>query len=108
MKQFVEFYFPGIDCGGRRELQVSSRNVELIKSIPTYALSCRFFTKDSEENKISFSPRYWFGKEYSNEEFKLKFPQLKNEPDLSSASRIVKTRTGGFYPLGKTDIVVSV
>lgn len=108
MKQFLEFYFPGINCGGRKEREFSSRNIEVVKSIPTYALSCRFFEKDKEGNKINYSPRYWFGKEYSNEEFKLKFPQLINETYLLSASRIVKTRTGGFYPLAKTDIVISI
>lgn len=106
--QFVEFYFPGLDCGGRKESEVTSRNVEALKSIPTYAHSCRFFSKGVDDNKINFSPRFWFGKEYSKEEFKLKFPQLKNETDLSSASRVVRTRTGGFYPLSETDIVISV
>lgn len=108
MKQFVEFYTPGIDCGGKKEREVSSRDVELIPSIPSNALSCRFFDKDSEDNKINYSPRFWFGKEYSIEEFKLKFPQLLDETYLVSASRVVKTRTGGFYPLGEADIVVSV
>lgn len=103
---YVEFYFPGVSCVGRKEREVSSREVEMIGIIPKNAISCRFFSKDEKDNKVDFSSYYYFGKEYSLEEFKGKFPQLAS--DFANAKRIVKTVTGGFYPLSKDDKVILV
>lgn len=108
MKHFVEFYFPGVSCAGQNEKEVSIRAIAEVTSIPTNAISCRFFSKDEEENKVDFSSYYFFGKEYSAQEFKTKYPQLADDPDLASAERIVKATTGGFYPLSDKDIVVPV
>jgi len=107
MKTFVEFYFPGISCAGHNEKEVDSRNVAEIGTIPNNAISCRFFSKDENENKHDFSPYYFFGKEYNIQEFKEKYPQLAAESDLVSANRIVRTTYGNFYPLKDEDIVVA-
>lgn len=109
-KTFVEFYFPGTDLAGKCEREVSSRDVELITSIPENAISCRFFSKDENQNKFDFSPYYFFGTEYSAEEFKIKYPQMTTtaDPNLAVAKRIVKATTGGLYPLSDEDIVISV
>ena len=53
-KNYVEFYFPGTSLAGQNEREVSSREVESIKSIPSNAISCRFFSKDENENKVDF------------------------------------------------------
>lgn len=109
MKHFVEFYFPGVSCAGQNEREVSSRDITEIGSlVPNYAISCRFFSKDEDKNKVDFSSYYFFGKEYSAQEFKTKYPQLADDSDLASAERIVKATTGGFYPLSDKDIVVPV
>ena len=94
----VDFFFPG-DVAPKSSREVESQDSSLIVSImPQYAHSYRF----SDDEK-----RYWVGKEYSNGEFRSKYPQLNNDADLLSANRIVKARTGGFYPLAETDVVVS-
>lgn len=107
MQNFVEFYFPGVSCAGQKEREVELRAIAEITSIPDNAISCRFFSKDEDENKIDFSPYYFFGKEYDIQEFKTKYPQLAAVSDFASANRIVKARTGRFYPLSDDDIVVS-
>lgn len=107
MKTFVEFYFPGISCAGQNEREVSSRNVAEIGTIPNNAISCRFFSKDENQNKHDFSAYHFFGKEYKVQEFKEKYPQLAADPSLVSANRIVRTTNGNFYPLKDEDIVVS-
>ena len=110
MKSFLEFNFPGMDLGGKCEREVSSRDLETVVSLANSqkgSIYCRFFDKN-DENKENYSHRYWFGREYSCEEFKAKFPQLKDKDDFAKASRIVQARTGGFYPLSETDVVVSV
>lgn len=108
MQNFVEFYFPGISCAGEKEKEVSLRAIAEITSIPSNALSCRFFSKDEKENKVDFSSYYYFGKEYSAQEFKEKYPQLATDSDFISANRVVKTMTGSFYPLKDDEIVVPV
>jgi len=108
MKNYVEFYFPGICCAGKCEREVSSRNVEEIPKIPEHAISFRFFSKDANENKVDYSPYYFLGKEYSPEELKKKYPQLDISEDFSNAKRIVRTITGSFYLLKDEDIVVAV
>lgn len=102
-KEFVEFYFPGISVAGKKEREITSRD-EII--IPEYAISYRFFTKDSNGNNVNYSPYYFVGKEYSIEEFGKKYPQLKEDEIFAKAKRIVKSTTGGFYVLSETDIVV--
>lgn len=95
----VEFYFPGNNVAGQNEREVDSHDPAVIIGImPPYSHSFCFLDEKT---------RYWVGKEYSNEEFCQKYPQLKSEEDLTSAQRIVKARTGGFYPLHETDVVIS-
>lgn len=108
MQNYVEFYFPGTSCAGQNEREIASRDITAIGSVPQNAVSCRFYSKDEEENKINYSPYHFFGTEYSAEEFKIKYPQMVTsaDSDLAIANRIVKTTTGGFYPLSDTDIVV--
>ena len=108
MKTYVEFYFPGISVSGRCEKEVSSRNVKELERIPEYAVSLRFFDKDEAENKLNYSPYYFLGKEYSAQEFKVKYPQLINCEELSTAARVVKSAAGDFYPLKDTDVVIAV
>lgn len=103
-KEFVEFYFPGVSVSGRNEREVVSRN-EI--NIPRNAVSYRFFNKDEDGNNINYSSYYFVGTEYSIEEFGKKYPQLKDDPELAKAKRIVKVRTGSFYALSGTDIVVT-
>lgn len=96
----VNFFFPGTSVAPQNERDVDSRDSSFIVSImPQYAHSYCF-----SDDKT----RYWVGKEYSNEDFSIKYPHLKNEEDLVNAKRIVKARTGGFYPLAETDVVISV
>lgn len=106
-KEFVEFYFPGISCAGQKEREISSRELDLSELIRNGAISYRFFSKNENNNNVNYSPYYYIGKEYSIEEFKVKYPQLATDSDLITAHRIVKTFTGGFYPLSEMDIVVS-
>ena len=106
MKTFVEFYFPGFSCAGQNEKEVSSRNVTEIGTIPKNAISCRFFSKDENQNKLDFSAYHFFGKEYEVQEFKEKYPQLAADSSLVSATRIVRTTNVNFYPLKDDDIVV--
>lgn len=108
MKTYVEFYFPGISVSGKCEREVSSRNVGELERIPEYAVSLRFFDKDEAENKVNYSPYYFLGKEYSAQEFKVKYPQLISCEELTNAARVVKSAVGDFYPLKDTDIVVAV
>ena len=105
-KNYVEFYFPGTNLGGQNEREVSLKAIEAIKSIPTNAISCRFFSKDENGNKVDFSPYYFFGLEYTAQEFKTKFPQLASDPTFANAKRIVKAETGGFYPLKDEDFFI--
>lgn len=106
MKIYVEFYFPGLSVSGQCEREVSSRNVEEISRIPEYAISFRFFNKDKVGNKVNYSPYHFIGKIYSPAEFKAKFPQLSLSEITTCGKRIVKTTTGGFYPIEAEDIVV--
>lgn len=108
MKTYVEFYFPGISVSGRCEREVSSRNVEELERIPDYAVSLRFFNRDSSGNKVDYSPYHFLGKEYSAQEFKTKYPQLINCEELTNATRVVKSAVGDFYPLKDTDVVVAI
>lgn len=108
MKTYVEFYFPGISVSGSCEKEVSSRDVEELERIPEYAISLRFFSKDSNDNKVDYSPYYFLGKEYSAQEFKTKYPQLINCEELTNATRVVKSAVGDFYPLKDTDVVVAI
>ena len=73
-KNYVEFYFPGTNLAGQNEREISSREIEAIGSIPSNAISCRIFSKDENENKVDFSPYYYFGVEYTAQEFKTKYP----------------------------------
>lgn len=108
MKTYVEFYFPGISVSGKCEREVTSRDIEELGKIPEYAVSLRFFSKDADGAKVDYSPYYFLGKEYSAQEFKVKYPQLINCEHLSKAVRVVKTAAGDFYPLKDTDVVVAV
>ena len=108
MRTYVEFYFPGLSVNGQNEKEVSSRNIEELERIPKYAVSLRFFNKDEAENKVNYSPYYFLGKEYSAQEFKLKYPQLINCEELTNADRVVKSAAGDFYPLKDTDVVVAL
>ena len=101
-RPFVEFYFPGVSVAGQNEREVVTRENVVI---PEGALSYRFFDKDEAGNKINFSSYLWVGTEYSATEFKDKYPQLANDTELAKANRIVKTRTGGFYPIADEDWV---
>lgn len=109
MAQCVEFYFQGTNLAGQNEREVENRQVDaILDKIPPLAHSFRFFEKDDAQIKSNFSDYHYVGTEYSNSEFKTKYPQLASEPDFINSSRIVKTITGGFYPVKETDIVVSV
>ena len=108
MKNFVEFYFTGVSLAGQEERQVASREIDAIGKIPDYAISCRFFSKDGVGNKIDFSPYYFFGQEYTSEDFKKKYPQLAKCDFVEKSDRIVSTTVVGFHPLSKDDIVVPI
>ena len=103
-RPFVEFYFPGISVEGQKEKNV---NINEIIAIPEGAIAYRFFNKDEAGNKFNFSTYLWVGTKYSAEDFRVKYPQLCNDPDLAKAKRIVKTVTGGFYPIADDDWVVA-
>lgn len=105
MKTFVEFYFPGVSCSGSCEKEISSCKNLLEISIPTNAISYRFFDKTDDGEKVNYSNYHYIGEEFSLEKFKISYPQLSGDFD-SSTKRIVRTLTGGFYPLSDTDIVV--
>lgn len=107
-KEFVEFYFPGISLAGQKEKEVPSRELDLTGMIPEYTICYRFFSKDENGNNVDYSHYHFIGTEYSAEEFRTKYPQLKDDFELSKAQRVVRTMSGGFYPLTETDIVISV
>ncbi|MBP3256008.1 MAG: hypothetical protein J6M60_05925 [Clostridia bacterium] len=102
MKQYVEFYFPGISLMGSNEKEVKLRDVEEAKPFPMYSNAFRFFEKDEAGNKINFSNFYYIGKEYSKQQYLLAYPQGE---DIDS-NRIIKLVTGGFKALNENDIVV--
>ena len=79
-----------------------------IGKVPEYAISFRFFSKNSSGNKIDYSPYYFFGKEYSSEEFKKKYPQLAKCDFVENSDRIVSSSIAGFHALSKEDIVVPI
>lgn len=107
MKTFIEFYFPGICLGGKCEREVKSRDIEeVVFKLPQYAISFRFFNKDSTNKKINYSPYYFVGVDYSHQDFIQKYPQLYNCEDLQKAERVIKTNNNSFYPLKSEDIVV--
>ena len=107
MKTFVEFYFPGVSCSGGCEKQVfSKRSIHEIGPIPTNAISYRFFDKNDAGEKVNYSEYFYIGKEYSFQDFKLKYPQLAGDFDEVSVHRILKSVTGAFYALSEKDIVV--
>lgn len=114
LKPFVEFYFPGVSCNGQKENKVSllGQNEKKVNwtdhiTIPEGAIAYRFFDKDEAGNKVDYSSYLWVGTLYSADEFKLKYPQLASNPELAKAKRIVKTETGGFYPIADEDHVVT-
>jgi len=107
MKTFVEFYFPGVSCAGCCEKEVTYREESAVTSIiPNHAISYRFFDKEDDGSKINFSAYYYLGKEYSLEDFKLRYPQLA--ADFESP-RVFRSTSGAFYPLAnEEDIVVEI
>lgn len=106
MEKYVEFYFPGRVFVGSNEIKVSSFDVETAKiKAPTYAIAFDFFEKDSCGKKENVSKRYWIGSEFSIKDLKVKFPQV-NSKDFSEYERVVKTRTGAFYPVKNEEIIV--
>lgn len=108
-QQYVEFYFPGLNAAGQNERKVESRDASILENIPEHATSFRFFEKDASDCKVNFSECHYLGTEYSNKEFKSKFPQHASDEDLANASRIVKIRNScGFYTLREKDIVVAI
>lgn len=91
---------------GSNEIKVSSFDVETAKiKAPTYAIAFDFFEKDSCGKKENVSKRYWIGSEFSIKDLKVKFPQV-NSKDFSGYERVVKTRTGAFYPVKNEEIIV--
>lgn len=106
MKTFVEFYFPGVSCSGCCEKEVSSRDADVITSIPNNAISFRFFNKNDAGEKVNYSQYFYIGTEYSIQDFKLKYPQLAGDFDASSVHCILKSVTGAFYALSEKDVVV--
>ena len=100
---YVEFYFPGVSLAGSCEREVPSRDVSNVKSYPDYAYAYRFFDKDEAGNKVNFSNYHYIGEEYSEERYKLAFPQC-NDLDCN---RIVRLVTGGFLALQEDDVVVA-
>ena len=57
MKTFIEFYFPGICLGGKCEREVKSRDIEeVVFKLPQYAISFRFFNKDSTASLLITFP----------------------------------------------------
>lgn len=106
MEKYVEFYFPGRLIVGENERKVDNFNANSVKSnLPDYAIAFCFFEKDDAGNKVNFSNRYWIGKELSVKDLKVKYPQVDAE-EFAGYEKIVKTLTGGFYPLNKTDVVI--
>lgn len=105
MKQYVEFYFPGLSVAGLNEKEVASRDVELIKPFPQYAFSFRFFEKNSNGNKVNYSNYYYIGEEYSIEDYKRKC--IHQEVFDQNCKNVVKLITGGFRPLLEGDMVIS-
>lgn len=103
---YVEFYFPGISSAGMNEKEVSSREIGAIGKVPIYANSCRFFEKDENGKKINFSNFYFFGEEFSSEEFIKKFPQLVGTMFQGKTfDRIARTRNDSFFIMSNGDIV---
>ena len=107
MKTFVEFYFSGISCDGACEKEVlPQKNLLELGPIPENAIAYRFFDKEEDGSKVNYSAYHYIGEEFTLEKFKLCYPQLASDFD-SSTKRIVRTVTGGFYPLTDNDVVVS-
>lgn len=105
-KQFVEFYFPGIDVAGKEEREVAKREPALVEYIPQYAFAFRFFEKEEDGKKVNFSGYFYRGTEYSIEEFAKKFPVYATDVESDNCNKVVKLITGGFRPLHENDIVL--
>ena len=117
-KTFVEFYFPGLIFANNSIREVKDRNIKNLK-VPKNAFGFRFFdifqttvlldgkkhTLKSERLKIS--PMYYYGgrvmtlaevkREMGNE--KILIANMEN----NDIERVVKSNTGGYYPLRKGD-----
>lgn len=113
MKNFVEFYFPGFDLTGKKEFEIASQDIESVKDkIPDKAISFRFFSKNSDGNKINFSGFHFIGNQFSKDDFSLKFPQLAALLETDSAyihaKAVVRSRSGFFYPVNAEDTVLEI
>lgn len=108
MKHFVEFYFLGLPLGDHHEREIASRDPSSLKKIPSFAYGYRFFDRnDDSEEKINFSGYYYFGKEYSTADLKVKYPHIDHSK-FQGFKRVVKTSSGNLYPLNPEDQVVSI
>ena len=106
MEKYVEFYFPGRLIIGENERKVTDCNTDSVKhNLPNYAIAFCFFEKDNNGNKVNFSNRYWIGHELLVRDLKVKYPQI-NVEEFAGYEKVVKTSTGGFYPLAETDVVI--
>lgn len=106
MEKYVEFYFPGRLIIGENERKVDDFNANLVKhNLPNYAIAFRFYEKDDSGNKVNFSNRYWIGNELSVKDLKVKYPQIDVE-EFAGYEKVVKTSTGGFYPLKELEIAI--
>lgn len=105
MEKYVEFYFPGVSVSGSCERKVKNEDISAITNIPKYALFFRFFDQSDDGSKLNFSKRYWLGKKFSIEELKIKYPQVSIS-QFVGCQNVVKSSTGGFYPLEDLDAVI--
>ena len=116
LKHYVEFSFPGVLFNEYQTKEVKERDPKLIK-LPKGAFAFRFFDRTEVEiegetlvgNPKNYSPLTYYGREYTLEEIKEKFPSFGTlilNMESNAWNRVVKTIRGNWCPLEEGDIVI--
>lgn len=116
LKHYVEYFYPGILFSETSVDEIKERNPNKI-NLPENCYGFRFFDrieikKDDEilkGEKKNISGIYYDGKVFTLEEVKHKFPNKKNliqNMEYDDWNKVVKTKTGGFYPFKQEDKII--
>lgn len=115
-KHYVEFYFPGSFVANVSQVEISDRLQSM--DIPDGCYGYRTFDLEVIESNDevlkgspkNFSPFTYYGKEYSLEQIKFEFPDLKilhSNIENNGYKKAVLTRRGNWAPLDPNDVVIS-